>query len=149
MVKLSFDESIQPGNRAEIERHLTPWLWLVPTWCHTIYVSLWDSSDSGCNAIETMIRYEYRWARIKFYSAWLTESYREKSLHVVHDLLHITNSVYVDYAEGQMDKLCTKDDTPAFHATIMEESRMRCEAMTQDLAVAIFERFQHNAENSS
>jgi hypothetical protein len=140
MVKLNFDGGIEPGVRAEIEKHLQPWLWLVPTWCHNIYIYLWNSSD-GDSAIETSARYEYRWARMRFYSAWLIDSDRGKALYVVHDLLHITNAVYVDYAEEQIQNLCKKSEAPQFHSLLMEESRMRCESMTQDLAAAIYERF--------
>lgn len=142
MADLKWNKNITLTVRAEIEKHLTPFLWLVPSWCHEISLSMWCSEAGNGAAIRTGISYEYRKANMDFYSVWLLEPEYDKGLHVVHDLLHIPNSVYVDYAEGVMGRLCTKEEAPRHHAQIFDESRMKCEAMTQDLAKAIYERFR-------
>lgn len=142
MTKITWNKNIEPLAKREIEKHLMPFLWLIPTWCHELTVSMWNSDNSVIAAIRTGIKYEYRKADMDFYSAWLLETDYAKGLHVVHDLLHITNSVYVDYAESSIEQLCTKDDAPRFHAHLFEESRIRCESMTQDLAKAIYDQFK-------
>lgn len=142
MLNVSWNGNIEPPVKAEIEKHLAPFLWLIPAWCHELTVSMWNSEAGNGAAIRTGIQYEYRKAHMDFYSVWLTETDYNKGLHVVHDLLHVTNSIYVDYAEGVIGRLCTKEEAPRYHAQIFEESRMLCEGMTQDLAKAIFERFR-------
>lgn len=142
MVTISYNKNIEPVNKAEIQKYLEPFLWLVPTWCHEIVVSLWSAHDEtqGRAAIRTGIDYEYRTASMDFYGCWLLCTDYDKGLHVVHDLLHIPSSIYVDYAEGCIKRLCPEEDTPKFRDHMLEESRMRCESMTQDLAKAIYGR---------
>jgi hypothetical protein len=144
MVKLTYCQNIQPENLSEIKKYLEPFLWLVPDWCHEIVVSLWsaDQNTQGGAAIRTGIKYEYRKADMDFYGAWLLETHEDKTLHVIHDLLHIPTSVYVDYAERTMNMLCPREANEQFHAHMMEESRIYCESMTQDLAKAIYDRFK-------
>ena len=80
---------------------------------------------------------------MEFYSPWLLGSDESKSLNVIHDLLHVANSVYVDYAEDCFNRLCPADENPKLRNVIYDESRIRCESMTEDLAKAIYDRF-HN-----
>lgn len=135
-------------NKKEIEKYLNPFLFLVPGWCNELIVKLWNSDgESGGSAIRTSISYEYRWAKIEFFSCWLLESDYDKGFHVVHDLLHIPTSVYVDYAEEQIKRLCPESEAPKFNDLMLEESRVRCESMVQDLAHAIYKKFRQEVEN--
>ncbi len=103
---------------------------------------MWGSEHGGDAAIRTSINYPYRSAHMEFHSIWLIATDYDKGMHVVHDLLHIPTSVYVDYAEGCINRLCPEEQAEKFNAHMMEESRIRCESMTQDLAKVIYERFR-------
>jgi hypothetical protein len=141
MVKLTYCQNIQPENLAEIKKYLEPFLWLVPDWCHEIVVQLFSSDESG-SAMQVSNKYEYRTVELTFYSSWLAHTDYDKGHHVVHELMHIPTSVYVDYAERTMNRLCPREANEQFHAHMMEESRIYCESMTQDLAKAIYDRFK-------
>jgi hypothetical protein len=142
-MEIIYDKSIEDGVRIEINKYLSPFVWLGPTWCHELRISML-AADEGRAAIRTGIKYEYRRASMDFFSGWLTESDYAKGLHVVHDLLHIANSVYVDFAETAITNLA--GDEKHTNGFLMEESRMRCESMTQDLAKAIYDRFRFRFE---
>lgn len=146
MLTLTFADNMKPEVQAEIDRYVRPFLWLVPTWCHDLTINVYTSSDDNA-AIKTGIHYEYRNASLDFYSVWFICSRREKQLHVIHDLLHVANSVYVDWAEDNIRYFCPKDDDKAMHKRLMEDSRERCESITQDLAKAIYSKFggEHDA----
>lgn len=140
MMIIKFNRQIEPENIDEINKYLKPFLWLVPGWCYELNINLYHADGNA--AIRTSISYEYRFATMDFYSPWLLGSSYDKGWHVVHDLLHISNSIYVDFAEDCINRLCSKDDAPKYNAHLMEESRIRCESMTQDQAKAIFDRFR-------
>lgn len=143
MVEIVWNKNIEPHNKTEIEKYITPFLWIVPAWCHELRIALYDSDNhGGTSAIRTGINYEYRRASMDFYSCWLACSEYEKGLHVVHDLLHVPNSIYVDFAEECINRLCPSNQAEKFNGSMMEASRMYCESMTQDLAKAIYEKFR-------
>lgn len=77
-----------------------------------------------------------------FYSCWLAESDEAKQIHVIHDLLHVTNSIYIDFTDEMINRFCPKEDNEKFHGFLKEESRMLCESMTQDLAKVIHDRLK-------
>ena len=135
MVKVTFHKQMSDENRAEIEKYLFPYLWLVPAWCHELFVDLHRYEDDS--AISTAIQYDYRTASMSFNAGWLLERPEHKQEMVIHDLLHISTSVYVDYAHGTFKRLCPEDEAKKFNEHILEESRMRCESMVQDLAHSI------------
>lgn len=135
MVKVTFHKQMSDENRAEIEKCLLPYLWLVPAWCQALFVELHHYEDNS--AIRTAIQYEYRTASMSFNASWLLELPEQKQEMVIHDLLHISTSVYVDYAEATLKQLCPKDEARKFNEHILEESRIRCESMVQDLAHSI------------
>lgn len=144
MLKITFEDNIEPHVKTEIERFLHPFLWLIPSWCHELIINIYSADDKtqGSACIRTGIAYEYRRASMDFYAAWLMCDDYSKGLHIVHDLLHIPNSVYVDFAEDCINRLCPAAQAEKFNGHMMEESRIRCESMTQDLAKAIYDRFR-------
>lgn len=137
MAEIIFNKQIEKHNQAEISSYLNKYSFLIPSWCAEVIVNLYNSADGDDAAIRTAIRYEYRRATMDFYSSWLNQSANDKALHVIHDLLHIPTSVYVDFAEDKISRLCS-DET--FRKSLMEDSRMYCESMVQDLAKSILSK---------
>ncbi len=35
MIKINWNKNIEPAVKVEIEKYLSPFLWIVPAWCHT------------------------------------------------------------------------------------------------------------------
>lgn len=135
MVEIVWNPLISETHKTEIEKYLKPYLFLVPKWCQKLTISLYTSE--GDANIQTGINYEYRNAYMQFFSGWLLEQDSKKQMDVVHDLYHITTSVYVDWAENTIKTLCPDNEAEKFNKVLLEESRMRCESMTQDLAFTI------------
>ncbi|CAN5508060.1 hypothetical protein BH10ACI2_BH10ACI2_04240 [soil metagenome] len=144
MTQIIYKKDVETTVRDEVEKFLRPFVWLIPTWCHELHIEMQTSADGENAAIRTGVTPEYRFAHMTFYSAWLTCTEEAKTLHVVHDLLHIANCPYVDFAEEVIRNLLPKVENERFYGYLMEQSRFQCESMTQDLAKAIYERFRND-----
>ena len=134
MTKIIFRQA-EPGVKTEIERFLLPVQWLLPTWCHQLFINVYMDGDGV--AIRTSVTPEYRFAKMDFYSSWLACSDKEKAKHVIHDVLHVTNCGYLNFVEDAFRNLCPESENPKLLGYLIEQSRMQNEAMTEDLAVAI------------
>ena len=124
-------------NQRDILRHMKPFMYLVPTWCHRIQIRVELSDEEHQSAIGTHVSYEYRRATMKYYSGWFTEPEKDKWMHVIHDMLHIHNSAYMDFVEDYFD-VSTKDkDDKVLYNVLIEQSRLYNESAIQDLAMSI------------
>ncbi len=68
-------------------------------------------------------------------------------MHIVHELLHGFVAVLADYASNSFDILCPEETDAKFNKHLYAELRQRHEAVVQDLAFAIVNKF--NNENST
>lgn len=76
-----------------------------------------------------------------FFGGWFLATPEDKQLQVVHDLLHINSSIYVDFAENAFDNIADSEQSKGF---LKESSRMYCESMTQDMAIALVNKFNNS-----
>src|SRR4051794_11816349 len=118
--EIIYKKDIEIEIRNEIDRFLGPFKWLIPSWCHHLHIAMFDAADGVNAAIQTSVTPEYRFANMSFYSAWLTQTEEAKALHVVHDLLHIANCPYVNFAEDCIQNLLPKNENEKFHGYLME-----------------------------
>lgn len=143
MMKIIYHATIQPHNKMEIERLLQKWLWLVPAWCHILYVNLWDSQGDNCEKIaDVKTNYDYRNIDLSLYTCWLDRDDERKESALVHELVHSFTAIVADHARNSFDTLCPKADAEKFNQHLQLELQQRYEASTEDLARAIYERFK-------
>lgn len=142
-MKIIYHATIQPNNVAEIDRFLQKWLWLVPAWCHVLYINLWDSQGEDCEKIaDVKTNYDYRNIDLSFYTLWLDRDEERKESAIVHELTHGFTAIVADYARNSFDLLCPKGDAEKFNQHLQQELHQRYEASTEDLSRAIYERFK-------
>lgn len=142
MAEIIYNPTIQDGCKAEIEKHLVPFLWLVPNWVLFLNVNLLDSTSDNCGELATVtVDYDYRRITIDVATAWLDRTEDEKSFALVHELLHGYFALIADYARDAIHNLCPKDEAEKFNASMIKELTTRHEATTQDLAFAILNKF--------
>jgi hypothetical protein len=136
MTQIIYNPQIQPANKLLIERYLNKYLWLVPQWCHSVYIGLWDAKDDSL--AEVKVDYCYRRASIDIYSSWLdrTEVDQEKAL--LHELIHIHLAIMADYARNEFNNLVSKEEAPKFNQHLQDQLAIYHESITEDLAFAIF-----------
>lgn len=140
MREIIYNKNIEPQNKAEIEKRLTPFLWLAPNWCLELYVNLWDSVEGG-ELASISLSYDYRRITIDFATAWLDRDAAIKEQTIIHELLHGYLGLVADYARDSFNNLCSKDDAPKFNEHLQNELRIRHESATQDLSFALLNKF--------
>lgn len=135
-MQLHWGTDIEPDVRAVLEPLITRYSWLIPAWCRDVYVNVHYSRHDDAPA-STGIRYEYRKANLDFYGTFFVESKQAQELHIIHELLHVSSSIYVDWAEGSFRQLAPEG---TLRDKLIEDSRIYCESWTQDLARVIYDR---------
>ncbi len=128
-----------PEVRDAFRPILLRYLWLAPSWCHTLSVA-YRQLDSEGNAhveAEYASSSEYRKGWITLYSGWLDSPPPERVATVVHELLHLPIAPMKGEHGDVIDTLCPKDESPKFHQHLREQARQRLEGTVQDLTAAI------------
>jgi hypothetical protein len=137
MAEIIYNKSIEPENRAEIEKYLNPFIWLIPKWCQRVLVNLY--TGEGDAAIATLVDYEYRKITLDFYSCWLIQGSDKMRADVVHECIHF--SVNELYNEARRVVLATCNDNEALKDFAFKRLEVSVESVTQDLAFAILNKF--------
>lgn len=144
-MNLIWNPQIQPINKAELEKHLTPFLWLVPQWCISLNINLWDSTQENCGELASVVvSYDYRRITIDFTTTWLDRTDREKTFAVVHELVHGFIAIMADFSRDTINNLCPESEAEKFNKFMQSELRTRHESATEDLAFAIMNKLNAN-----
>jgi hypothetical protein len=140
MVEIVFNENIQPHNKAEIEKHLLPLLWLMPSWCVRLFINLPDNDpDDGDCIADTTTDFAYRFIRINIYSAWLNRPDLDKTKYLIHELIHgFTNT---SYHQARRTIRILADNNADLKSFALNELSSTNEAQVCDLAHAIYQKF--------
>ena len=91
-----WDPDIPDDVKAVIERHLSPWLMLIPTWCQEFRVRYHPQRDAR---MASESNYRNRWATLIVTGEWLGETDKERDNAVRHELCHVileplTSAIY-------------------------------------------------------
>lgn len=130
-MKFRFDPTIPAAVRPEIDKFLLPLEWLVPAWCHSLWIT-WDEEGRNGDSMASGIDYEYRHGTIKFYPSWLGQTEQGKREDVIHEILHCFASVLTNWMGAVIKRLVPEDEK--FRDTLLEELRQRDEGFVQDFA---------------
>lgn len=137
MAEIIFSKNIEPQNKAEIEKYLMPFLWLIPKWAQRIKINLFSSD--GETAIATLVDYEYRKITVDFYSCWLLQDDLTKQENVIHECVHFfVNELY---HEARRVVLATCKNNEDLQDFAFKRLNVSVESVTQDLTFAILSKF--------
>jgi hypothetical protein len=144
MVEVIWSDKIKPVNKAEIEKHLTPFLWLVPAWCNRLHIHLPDSGGENGEAIaQTQTDFAYRFIRLEIFTCWLNCSDSDKTFFLVHELVHgFVNTAY--HQARRSIAALAGDDKEELKAFALHELSATNEAAVCDLTKVIFDKFRES-----
>jgi len=133
-VTIEWCDGVSDSMREALEPYITEWSWVVPTWCHTLYV---DTAGMDVGTLGLCIAEpEYRRATVKFGHAWFRSSEPMRHGVILHELLHISNNPLGDAAEHLIE---TYVPEPA-RVLAKETIRLRIEELTADMENAVLRR---------
>ncbi|HSW29284.1 MAG TPA: hypothetical protein VLH75_07280 [Longimicrobiales bacterium] len=121
--------------RAALRPILLDYLWLVPSWCQTLYVRWNERPEDGDQSAGSDAQPEYRQAQLTICPGWLSAVHQSRISAVVHELLHLPLAPMVIEHVGLTKRLL--DDAERFHAYSEEQWRRVFEGAVQDLAAAV------------
>lgn len=135
--KFTFDAAVPAEARDALRPYLDAYAWLVPAWCHRVYV-YWLASDGedGDTDAEVNPMFDYRYAKLTFYANWLAGPPERRGAVVAHELLHIVTNPLMRYIR-RVAKDAFEEDEPKLFAHVEEGLRERCEGVIEDLAQMI------------
>ena len=139
-----YEPSVPKEVRETISKYLAPYEWMIPRWCERVNVE-WEAED-GESALSIMVSFEYRFADMTVYPAWLECDEDVRHDTCIHELIHLHVNPLFNYADRTITLLTDEDDLLRGHAH--EELRRYCEGVTQDLARTIFERLHVEEEET-
>jgi hypothetical protein len=141
-MKIIWDKNIETENKAEIEKYLTPFLWMVPAWAQRLNITLAESDEASSGNLAGMrMRFQYREIDIDICPEWFIRDDDRKRDAVIHELCHIFNYALFQFADDLIDKFV--DDKAA--EALKDELLKYLEGGTQDLAFAIQSKFDETA----
>lgn len=142
---LIFANKVEDEIRTKIVADIDRWKWVVPSWCHEMYVSVYTHTEGDSDGASTMasinVQYAYRYVSLSIMCAWLNQSDEARSLQILHELLHIPLSVLADYAVEEIERAVPESEAPKYNGALIAELARRTESATQDLAVSIYNQF--------
>lgn len=138
-MKITYSGTIQPDNKAKVERYIDKWIWLLPKWALTLDVCLWNSDKNNSETAIMCAEYDYRRLTLEIFTQWLDLSDSEKESTIVHEFIHAFTLPPITFARTTFD-LLSEPETP-LNKLARQELNVRNESMTTDLAFAICEKF--------
>jgi len=97
MTIIRFDSAFPKENLSAVSELLEKHRQLIPDWCNWLTIYFADEDQGKGFTLETVVNYDYRFAQIYVYAAWLVS--RDREHEMVHELFHIitapaSNSAY-------------------------------------------------------
>lgn len=133
-------EGMDGADRSRFMPIFEQFAWLVPTWCHRLYIDF-EAPASGSNAC-ACAHPEYRQATIMLREDFFVSTIENQRRMVCHELLHIALAPLQDKPRTLLNELIEKID-PAVGQTFRRLMTEWMEETTSDLENAICERMEH------
>lgn len=121
--------------RGALRPILADYLWLVPSWCQTLYVRWDDSPEDRAASASSSAQPEYRQAQLTICPGWIGGVHAVRVSELVHELLHLPLAPMVVEHHDLAKRLL--DDAPQFRGYTEEQWRRVFEGAVQDMAAAI------------
>lgn len=130
-----WNKNIESQNKEEIQKFLTPYLWMIPTWVHKITITL---AESEGNLAGMRTRFQYREVDLDICPEWFIRTDEVKADAILHELCHMHNYQIFDFADRLIDKFIEDEKTKE---VLSDELTRYLEGGTQDLTRAILSKF--------
>lgn len=141
MVELIWSEKVNAVNKAEIEKHLIPFLWLMPSWCQRFYVHMPDSDTENDDCVaQVQTEFAYRYIRLEIFTCWLNKSDDDKTFFLIHELLH--GFVNTSYHQARRTIATLAENNEQLKDFALYELSATNEAAVSDLTKAIHDRLK-------
>jgi Zn-dependent peptidase ImmA (M78 family) len=138
-MKITWHAAMQPDNKAKIDFYFQKWNWLIPKWVLFTEICLWDSTADAEMTAQAFVNYSYRRLTLEVYTKWLDCPDDEKEFVIVHELIHAFTLPPITFARDFIDT--ASKDNEMLKETATAELNVRNESSTQDLAFAIYNKF--------
>lgn len=132
-----FDKNIPPELLPRIKALVTPLACLVPKWCQVVEINycgypVANDTEENTNA-RASISYDYREGYIKVYPSFFEHTPEDQEDICVHEFVHLSNSIAVDYAMGELLRLLAGDENKNYRESVMAQFTNHIESTTQDM----------------
>jgi hypothetical protein len=139
--KFRFHSDFPDIVKPEVQKRIFPFEYLIPAWCSHVWIGWHEGDrDNQSSVADVTAHYDYRWASINIYASWLHQSEAFKTESLVHELMHISLSPLVDYSRETLKSLLPESEAPLFRASVIEQVRVHCESVTQDLTLIVLNK---------
>lgn len=142
MPELIWDKGLEAANKTEIEKHLKPFLWLVPGYLQDLKIDVRTSENEGLLASMTVSE-SYREATLTVRPLWFTTSDSCKTDTLIHELLHLHTNPLYDFAKNAIRKY-SKNENEEQREIVFDEMECYLERATQDLTRVIYNKFKES-----
>ncbi len=138
MTEVIFDKDFPEGLRHGVGDKIRSLSWLFPRWLQSLRIG-YNSNDRDDDVAFVNLEKPYRFARLTICGAYLNYDDDEQRAMLIHELIHLHNLDFANFVRETMDLLCPKDEAPKFNESLRKMVTEKMEAMTQDIAFAIFQ----------
>ena len=142
MSKIVFSSKF-PKDLAELIKPIFDELdWLVPSWAEEVIIHHTPTDadiDASCE-----INYGGRFITISIHPLFFETNSEDRFITLIHELVHGFGKVFADYSRTVIKQILSDEDDTRLMDLILNEMYERNEAMTQDLAYAIYNKLYKN-----
>lgn len=138
-MKITFNKNIELQNKAQIEKYLNHFSFLIPKWLQNLKIEV-EPSDNPNLLASTCASEQYREASLTIRPLWFTMNEDEQSETIVHELCHLHTNPLYDFSLNAIRKYADGKDENQMQI-VFDEMEAYLERQTQDLTFAIHNKF--------
>lgn len=139
-MEIVFNKNIEEANKAEIEKYLTQFQWIIPAWVQALNVNI-ESTENESLIASCQVQERYREAALTIRPLFFTESEAVKTDTIIHELFHIHTNPLYDFAKNAIRKF-SEDENEKAMEIVFDEMDCYLERATQDLTKVIYDKFK-------
>jgi hypothetical protein len=137
---VQYKSTLDAVTKAEVRKLINKYKYLIPGWLQSLDVMGWQDQDSVDElphiTAEMTPVVEYRYATLVIYPKWRQRSRKQREVCIAHELTHILCAPLDSFIDGIIHNLAPED----MHEVLIEQHRIACESITEDIAQAIYKR---------
>ena len=126
---------LEPQHEKYIMPSVRKWLWVVPSWCHSLrleYSPGLEAAEAACTP-DT----KYRRAIVEFAPSFFSGTAEEQERLIVHELLHLALAPLTEFVDDALDRL---EGDKALLQWLADQWEERSEGVVEDLRELVFQK---------
>lgn len=143
---LRFYDHILPETRAEVIRIFTKYENFIPGWVNEVIVNVASGEGDGGIAAQVAVNYEYRNVVLEIFSCWTIQQPFLREQNIIHEISHMTVNPF--YCQARRAVIASTAEDSAIREFALTELEKSVEAVTEDMAIAIWRQFNPDIERS-